>query len=108
MPFGVCRDTNCVGVDCDNLGKGGFNVDEVVKSRHPGENRGPVLCPLMIFLDTGFCRYDDFVEFSTFYEAIKVAALMKSRKSTLVGLLSGAKNLFFTIVYKTLHPAVAV
>jgi hypothetical protein len=26
---------------------------------------------LLIFLDTGFRRYDDFVEFSTFYGSIK-------------------------------------
>jgi hypothetical protein len=34
------------------------NLDGFVKSRHPGESRGPVLLNHLIFLDTGFRRYD--------------------------------------------------
>jgi len=40
-----------------------INIDEVVKSRHTGENRCPVFCNYSKFLDTGFRRYDYFVEF---------------------------------------------
>jgi len=32
--------------------------DDFAKGRHPGESRGPVFYNQMIFLDTGFRRYD--------------------------------------------------
>ncbi len=44
--------------------------DVPVKSRHPGENRFPVFCKHIKLLDTGFRRYDDLVEFGTFYECV--------------------------------------
>jgi hypothetical protein len=53
-------------------GVGSFTIDELVKSRHPGESRGPVLCNELIFLDTGFRRYDVVGGFSTFYDAITI------------------------------------
>ena len=53
-----------------------LNFDEFVKSRHPGESRGPVVCNYPIFLDTGFRRYDVKGGFSTFYENITVHRLL--------------------------------
>jgi hypothetical protein len=52
------------------------NLDEVVKSRHTGENRCPVLCNYLKFLDTGFRRYDNFVEFPTFYGTINLKTII--------------------------------
>jgi len=47
-------------------------VDGLVKSRHPGENRGPEDVNYMILLDSGFRRNDGKAHFLTFYECIKV------------------------------------
>jgi hypothetical protein len=55
---------------------GALKFDALVKSRHPGESRGPVLFNPSIFLDTGFRRYDVTGEFATFYEFIKFDALI--------------------------------
>gem|GEM_PF-6719636 len=53
-------------------------VDEVVKSRHTsGENRCPVLCNRLKFPDTGFRRYDYFVEFLTFTKSSILEHLTK-------------------------------
>ena len=38
-------------------------LDGFVKSRHPSENRDPLLCKYLKFLDTCFRRYDDFIAF---------------------------------------------
>jgi len=51
------------------------NIDGFVKSRHPGENRDPVFCKYLKFLDTYFRGHDDFAGFSTFYESVNIYLL---------------------------------
>ena len=45
--------------------------NEPVKSRHPGESRGPVFHNASRSLDTGESRYDVSGESSIFYKAVK-------------------------------------
>ena len=49
----------------------GVKLDNLVKSRHPVEKRGPAFCNSMKTLDSGFRRNDEKRAFGTFYESIK-------------------------------------
>ena len=49
-----------------------LNFDNPVKSRHPGENRGPEVCKYPEILDSGFRRNDEKERFPTFYERINL------------------------------------
>ena len=56
------------------------NLDALVKSRHPGESRGPGQYKFLKTLDSGFRRNDGKGSFSTFYESIN---LMRDRTTKL-------------------------
>jgi predicted Fe-Mo cluster-binding NifX family protein len=45
-------------------------IDDLVKSRHPVEKRGPGVCNFLRTLDSGFRRNDGKNAFSTFYETV--------------------------------------
>jgi hypothetical protein len=51
--------------------------DDLVKSRHPVEKRGPGVCKHLGTLDSGFRRNDGKNAFSTFYETINVSFSIK-------------------------------
>jgi hypothetical protein len=44
--------------------------DELAKSRHPGENRGPEIINYLIKLDSGFRRNDENGFSATFCESV--------------------------------------
>ena len=50
-----------------------MNSDDLVKSRHPVEKRGPGVRKILGTLDSGFRRNDGKKAFSTFYETIKIS-----------------------------------
>jgi hypothetical protein len=60
-----------------HFGTGQANLDELVKSRHPVEKRGPAFCNSMKTLDSGFRRNDEKRAFGTFYESINLSSLTK-------------------------------
>ena len=49
-----------------------MNFDGLVKSRHPGENRGPDIFNYLIILDSCFRRNDENGLSATIYESIKI------------------------------------
>jgi hypothetical protein len=51
--------------------------DDLVKSRHPVEKRGPGVFKCLRRLDSGFRRNDEKDAFSTFYEIINVSFSIK-------------------------------
>jgi hypothetical protein len=51
--------------------------DDLVKSRHPVEKRGPGICERLRTLDSGFRRNDGKNAFSTFCETIKPDEIKK-------------------------------
>ena len=50
-----------------------LNVDDLVKSRHPVEKRGPGVCKCLKTLGPGFRRNDGKHAFWPFYETINVS-----------------------------------
>ena len=56
----------------DEVELGKTILDDLVKSRHPVEKRGPGVCNFLGTLDSGFRRNDGKNAFSTFCEIINI------------------------------------